>query len=137
MKFVDNFEIWAHEKYVEFGENNRNPKKYAVERCYLNGSIITYILRLKDGKVTQARCPITEDNYEIGVAVAYARMIGEEIPKENRRKLIKEFKYGEKFYYNNREYIHLIAIPHSNKHACWSPKTERTHTVSEDVEVAY
>ena len=105
-----NFEAWALEKYHQFKRANElNP-----EFTYLVSSSArsAVIINMKSGRISFAKCHILDKfNGCIGIGVAWAKYIGEEIPKQIDTvkiselnlldKLLEEGRIDQKDYVNN------------------------------------
>ena len=91
-----NFEAWALEKYHQFKRANElNP-----EFTYLVSSSArsAVIINMKSGRISFAKCHILDKfNGCIGIGVAWAKYIGEEIPKQIDTVKISELNPGQKF----------------------------------------
>ena len=96
MKYVENFGAWALEKYRQFKRANElNP-----EFTYLVSSSArsAVIINMKSGRTSFAKCHILDKFYGcIGIGVAWAKYIGEEIPKQIDIVKISELNPGQKF----------------------------------------
>ena len=65
------------------------------------GGRVTVCGDMKTGKCSMARChPNDKYDYRYGVAIAYARCRGYDIPKLTTYKSLSEMKYGDRFTVN-------------------------------------
>lgn len=84
-----------------------------------NGTIV--VLDTRTGKVGVARLH-SDDDYNLltGVAIAYARIRGMEIPKIVTYKRLSEMQNGEMFYADRREKYQFIGKNHNkNRYVVW------------------
>jgi hypothetical protein len=82
----------------------------------------TIVLDTRTGKVGIARLHSDDDNYKFstGVAIAYARVRGMEIPKIVTYKKLSEMQNGEMFYADRREKYQFIGKNHNeNRYVVW------------------
>ena len=89
MKYVVDFEAWAYEKYRRFKKAQEIDPSLA---CVVSpSSHTTVIINMKSGKTSFSKCHKCDTFHaSTGLGVAWARYIGEEIPKE--RKIINASK---------------------------------------------
>ena len=93
MKYVDNFFDWAEEVYMEFCLDSSS-----IENDMNTETGITIVYDLRTGKSAFSKCRKDEEfSEEIGVAVAYTRLKGREVPKERKKILVKYLTAGDKF----------------------------------------
>ena len=93
MKYVENFFDWAVEVYGEFCNDNLK-----IESRFDMTTGITVVFDLRTGKSAFSKCRKDEEfSEEIGVAVAYTRLKGREVPKERKKILVKYLTAGDKF----------------------------------------
>ena len=93
MKYVDNFSEWAEEVYMEFCLDSSS-----IESDMNTETGITIVYDLRTGKSAFSKCRKDEEfSEEIGVAVAYTRLKGREVPKERKKILVKYLTAGDKF----------------------------------------
>ena len=93
MKYVDNLFDWAVGVYDEFCNDNLK-----VESRFDMTTGITVVFDLRTGKSAFSKCRKDEEfSEEIGVAVAYTRLKGREVPKERKKILVKYLTAGDKF----------------------------------------
>ena len=93
MKYVDNFSEWAEEVYMEFCLDSSS-----IESDMNTETGITIVYDLRTGKSAFSKCRKDEEfSEEIGVAVAYTRLKGREIPRERKKILVKYLNVGDKF----------------------------------------
>ena len=93
MKYVDNLFDWAVGVYDEFCNDNLK-----IESRIDTTTGITVVFDLRTGKTAFSKCRKDEKfSEEIGVAVAYTRLKGREVPKERKKILLKNLVAGEEF----------------------------------------
>ena len=93
MKYVDNFFDWAVGVYDEFCNDNLK-----IESRFDMTTGITVVFDLRTGKSAFSKCRKDEEfSEEIGIAVAYTRLKGREVPKERKKTLLKNLVAGEEF----------------------------------------
>ena len=93
MKYVDNLFNWAVGVYDEFCNDNLK-----IESRFDMTTGITVVFDLRTGKSAFSKCRKDEKfSEEIGVAVAYTRLKGREVPKERKKILVKYLTAGDKF----------------------------------------
>lgn len=92
MNKVD-FKKWAEKMVTEY---HKEVNRFIIAVSDYNG--ITLCGDSQTGKCGMARChPDDKFNRSYGMAIAYARCRGYEIPKLTTYKKISEMKYGDKF----------------------------------------
>ena len=96
MKYVENFEAWAHEKYNQFMEEKKSNPNFVQVVSPSNRTVT--IINMKNRRASFSKCHDYDkfDTY-IGYGVAWAKYIGEEIPKEIVVIKISELNPGQKF----------------------------------------
>ena len=93
MKYVDNLFDWAVGVYDEFCNDNLK-----IESRFDMTTGITVVFDLRTGKSAFSKCRKDEEfSEEIGVAVAYTRLKGREVPKERKKTFLKNLVAGEEF----------------------------------------
>ena len=93
MKYVENFFDWAVGVYDEFCNDNLK-----IESRFDMTTGITVVFDLRTGKSAFSKCRKDEEfSEEIGVAVAYTRLKGREVPKERKKTFLKNLVAGEEF----------------------------------------
>lgn len=93
MKYVENLFDWAVEVYNEYSHDSDK-----ISGSFDDTTGITIVYDLRTGKSAFAKCRKDEEfNKIIGVAVAYTRLQGREVPKERKKILIKYLTAGDKF----------------------------------------
>lgn len=81
MKYVENFEAWAHEKYNQFMKEKKSNPDFVQVVSPSNRTVT--IINMKNRRASFAKChDYDKFNTYIGYGVAWAKYIGEEIPKE-------------------------------------------------------
>ena len=93
MKYVDNLFNWAAGVYDEFCNDS-----YRIKEIHDHETGITIVYDLRTGKTAFSKCRKDEEfSEEIGVAVAYTRLKGGEVPKVLQKTLLKNLVAGEEF----------------------------------------
>lgn len=93
MKYVDNLFDWAVGVYDEFCNDS-----YRIEEAHDYETGVTIVYDLKTGKSAFSKCRKDEEfSQEIGVAIAYTRLKGREVPQVRKKVFIKDLAAGEKF----------------------------------------
>lgn len=93
MKYVDDFFEWAVGVYDEFCADS---ERVSEVHSYETGITIVYDLRT--GKTAFSKCRKDEEfSDEIGVAVAYTRLKGREVPQVRKKIFVKYLTVGDKF----------------------------------------
>lgn len=93
MKYVDNLYEWAEGVYEEFCADS---ERVGEIHNYKTGITIVYDLRT--GETAFSKCKKDEKFIEeIGVAVAYTRLKGREVPQVRKRTFVKYLTTGDKF----------------------------------------
>lgn len=93
MEYVNNLYDWAVKVFNEFCNDSEK-----IERRIDTTTGITIIYDLRTGKSAFSKCPKGEEfNEEIGVAVAYTRLKGGEVPRVLQKTLLKNLVAGEAF----------------------------------------
>lgn len=93
MKYVENFNLWAEGVYDEFRADS---ERVSEVHNYKTGITIVYDLRT--GKTAFSKCRKDEKFIEeVGVAIAYTRLKGREVPQVRKRTFVKYLTTGDKF----------------------------------------
>lgn len=93
MKYVDNLFEWAVGVYDEFCADS-----YRIEEVHDYETGVTIVYDLKTGKSAFSKCRKDEEfSEEIGVAVAYTRLKGREVPQVRQKVFVKYLTAGDKF----------------------------------------
>ena len=93
MKYVENFFFFLVGVYDEFCIDILK-----IESRFDMTTGITVVFDLRTGKSAFSKCRKDEEfSEEIGVAVAYTRLKGREVPKERKKILVKYLTAGDKF----------------------------------------
>lgn len=93
MKYVDNLFDWAVGVYDEFCNDNLK-----IESRFDMTTGITIVYDLRTGESAFSKCRKDEEfNEEIGVAVAYTRLKGREVPRVLQKTLLKNLVAGDEF----------------------------------------
>ena len=93
MKYVENLCYWASEVYNEFCNDSEK-----IESRVDTTTGITIVYDLRTGESAFSKCKNNEEfSEEIGVAVAYTRLKGREVPKERKKIFLKNLVVGEEF----------------------------------------
>ena len=111
MKYVVDFEAWAYEKYRRFKKAQELDPSLA---CVVSpSSHTTVIINMKSGKTSFSKCHKCDTFHaSTGLGVAWARYIGEEIPKEIKIINTSKLKYGQRFSFMNREGENIFVTKH-------------------------
>ena len=93
MKYVNNLFDWAVGVYDEFCNDNLK-----IESRFDMTTGITVVFDLRTGKSAFSKCRKDEEfSEEIGVAVAYTRLKGREVPKVLQKTLLKNLVASDEF----------------------------------------
>lgn len=93
MMYIDNVFDWAVEVYKEFCDDSEK-----IESRVDTTTGITIVYDLRTGESAFSKCPKgAEFNREIGIAVAYTRLKGREVPKVLQETRLKNLVAGEEF----------------------------------------
>lgn len=96
MKYVENFYEWAksmYRAYLEYLDLNKHTRLYIDDKTKT-----TLICDFKNKRSAFSTCYYTDEyNTIVGIGVAYAKLIGEEIPIERKKVYVKELKSGDNF----------------------------------------
>ena len=97
MKYVDNLFEWALGVYDEFRSDSEK-----IADSFDTTTGITVVFDLRTGKSAFSKCKKGEEfSEEIGVAIAYTRLKGGEIPEVREKTLVKDLKVGDRFNLTN------------------------------------
>ena len=103
---MTNFDKWVRDMYL------RCSSECLKDRCevsYLSNDDITLVYDKKKNKVGIAkRHPKDKIDRELGVAIAYARCKGYDVPKKPVYKKLSEMKNGDRFIYRKETVLHFI-----------------------------
>lgn len=101
----EQFNKWAVGMYNEYIAS-----KYCSTRCNDGNTVICFS---KHGnKIGKATCHKDDEfKFYIGVAIAYARAAGKEVPTVIEEIGIKELKYGDNFIYDGETYTYIAVHP--------------------------
>lgn len=93
MKYVDNLFDWAVGVYDEFCNDNLK-----IESRFDTTTGITIVYDLRTGESAFSKCKKDEEfSEEIGIAVAYTRLKGGEVPRVLQKTLLKNLVAGDEF----------------------------------------
>lgn len=93
MKYVENLFYWASEVYNEFCNDSEK-----IESRVDTTTGITIVYDLRTGESAFSKCKNNEEfSEEIGVAVAYTRLKGGEVPRVLQKTLLKNLVAGDEF----------------------------------------
>lgn len=96
MKYVENFEAWALEKYRQFKMAQESNPNLISAVSSVNRTVA--IVDLKNMKTSFSKCRKCDTfNMYVGYGVAWAKYKGEEIPKQIDIVKISELNAGQKF----------------------------------------
>lgn len=108
MKYVEDFFEWAEDVFNEFCADRG---RVSEVHNYETGVTIVYDLRT--GKTAFSKCRKDEKFIdEVGVAIAYTRLKGREVPQVRKRTFVKYLTTGDKFFLFNRTntVYHVVGI---------------------------
>lgn len=96
MKYVLDFEKWALEKYNQFKKiQYSNPNLVSVVSQSVRS---VAIINTRNGRTGFSKChPHDKFNISVGYAIAWARYLGEEVPKQANPTTISKLTPGDKF----------------------------------------
>ena len=105
MRTVSNFREWAYEKAIECNDFRRVHDNICCHFFERN----TILVNLKNGKTWVAVCH-ESDNFDsnIGMGVAFARFLGEEIPVERKEVNLSSLRYGDQFSIKDSKYTYIF-----------------------------
>lgn len=107
-KYVENFMEWVKQMKEEFYDSPSYIRVY----CATSGKY-TVLVNHRTGKVTKAKCHENDIFDEsVGLAIAWARYKGYEIPKERKIVNASKLKYGQHFSFMNRESENIFVAKH-------------------------
>ena len=93
MKYVNNFFDWAVGVYKEFCNDSDK-----IESRVDTTTGITIVYDLRTGESAFSKCPKGEKfNEDIGIAVAYTRLKGGEVPRVLQKTLLKNLVASDEF----------------------------------------
>lgn len=93
MKYVDNLFEWAEGVYEEFLADSAR-----ISEVHNHKTGITIVYDLRTGETAFSKCRKDEKFIVgIGVAVAYTRLKGREVPRVRKAVLVKNLTVGDKF----------------------------------------
>ena len=93
MKYVDNLFDWAARVYKDFCNDSEK-----IESRIDTTTGITIVYDLRTGESAFSKCKKSEKfSEEIGVAVAYTRLKGNEVPRVREKTLLKNLVAGDEF----------------------------------------
>ena len=99
MKYVVDFEAWALEKYRQFRKVQESDSNFVAVPSPATRTVT--IINLKNGKTSFSKCHNCDKfNVYVGYGVAWAKYIGEEIPKQATPVKISELTPGQKFVFD-------------------------------------
>ena len=130
MKYVVDFGAWAYEKYRRFKKAQELDPSLA---CVVSpSSHTTVIINMKSGKTSFSKCRKCDTFHaSTGLGVAWARYIGEEIPKQAIQTTISKLTPGDKFYFSrgnhDKKYYYIGYDPVHNASVFVSIDTEDIH----------
>ena len=92
------------------------------------------LIRVKDRKSTTAKCHKDDEfNVLIGIAICWARMKGEEIPRLAKYKKLSEMKYGERFVWLLTEYTFIGQVPNKQIWLSFEKLVDRPAVFKSDI----
>lgn len=117
------FDKWVDEMIEKYANDNNIFVKRFCDKTY-----IAY--NFKTNKVGMARChPDDEFNRETGIAIAYARCKGIEVPKISTYKKFCELKNGDRFSYGNIYYLFIGKCLDDDNEYCYAIQNLTTHRI--------
>lgn len=115
MKYVENFEAWALEKYRQFKMAQESNPNLISAVSSVNRTVA--IVDLKNMKTSFSKCRKCDTfNMYVGYGVAWAKYKGEEIPKQIDMVKISELNPGQKFIFAEKDKVELYYIGHNPIH---------------------
>ena len=112
MKYVENFEAWALEKYRQFVTVQESNPNLISAVSSVNRTVA--IVDLKNRKTSFSKCHKCDTfNMYVGYGVAWAKYIGEEIPKQITFVKISELNSGQKFIFAEKDKVEFYYIGHN------------------------
>ena len=109
MKYVENFEAWALEKYRQFKTAEESNPNLISAVSSINRTVA--IVDLKNRKTSFSKCHKCDTfNMYVGYGVAWARYTGEEIPKQIDIVKISELNPGQKFIFADKDKVEFYYI---------------------------
>ena len=134
MRTVSNFKEWAYEKALDLDRFRKNHDY--LRCCFYKRKIV--LVNLKNGKTWVAVCH-ESDNFDsnIGIGVAFARFLGEEIPVEQKKVKLSNLNYGDRFTTcdNRYTYIFVAQEPVLQQYIYVNEQTTQICIVSFDMSV--
>ena len=134
MKTVSDFREWAYEK-ARMYDNFR--RIFDNIRCYFYKRN-TILVDLKSGKTWIAVCHELDDfDRNIGIGIAFARFLGDEIPVERKKVKISSLHCGDRFTScdNKYTYIFIAQEPVSQQYIYVNEQTKHINVISFDMGV--
>lgn len=119
------FDNWVDEMYEKFCCDNN------VQATFFDEQITTAIVyHFKKRKIGIARChPDDKFNRETGIAIAYARCKGIEVPKISTYKKFCQLKNGDRFNYGNIYYLFIGKCLDDDHEYCYAIQNLATHRI--------
>lgn len=101
----EDFNEWVNLKNGEFGRSH-----YTDIVC--GGGRTVVVISENGNKVGKATCH-EDDNFSrrTGIAIAFARAIGQEVPTVVEKVKINSLQHGDKFIYDDYSYIYIAKHP--------------------------
>ena len=107
-KYVENFMEWVEQMNKEFYDS----PSYIQVYCVTSGKYMV-LVNHRTGKVTKAKCHENDlFDESVGLAIAWARYKGYEIPKERKIINASKLKYGQHFSFMDREGENIFVAKH-------------------------
>lgn len=113
-KYVKNFMEWVNKMNKEYYNAPPHICTYKFPEIGL-----TTLVNFRTGRVTKAKCHKDDEfDFRIGLAIAWARYRGYEIPKEIRRVHSSTLRHGQRFIFvpnEEGEFIFIGQVPIEKK----------------------
>lgn len=132
MKYVADFEEWALEKYRQF-KKAQESNLYLIDFVSPGRAVI--IINLKNEKTSLSKChPCDKFDTCIGLGIAWARYLGEEIPKQAIPITISKLTPGERFVfingiYSDKKFYYIGYDPVNNAAVAVCANTGENHLI--------
>lgn len=106
----EDFNEWVNLKNGEFGRSH-----YTDIVC--GGGRTVVVISEHGNKLGKATCSKADKfSRRTGIAIAFARAIGQEVPTIINKVEISTLCYGDKFIYDDHRYIYVAKHPTSERH---------------------
>ncbi len=106
----EDFNEWVNLKNGEFGRSH-----YTDIVC--GGGRTVVVISEHGNKLGKATCSKADKfSRRTGIAIAFARAIGQEVPTIINKVEVSTLSYGDKFIYDDHNYIYVAKHPTSERH---------------------